>query len=56
MADAYATLANGGSHVPPTIIDKVVFPDGSSRDFGNPGTTAVFTSGEAYAATRCSRR
>ena len=25
MADAYATLANGGSHVPATIIDKVVY-------------------------------
>ena len=36
MADAYATLANGGNHVPATIIDKVVFPDGSSHNFGDP--------------------
>jgi penicillin-binding protein 1A len=51
MADAYATLASGGSHVPVTIIDKVVFPDGSSDDFGDPKHTTVFTDGEAYAAT-----
>ena len=42
MADAYATLANGGNHVPATIINKVVFPDGSSRDFGNPKPDPVF--------------
>ncbi len=29
MADAYATIANGGIHVAPTAITKVVFPDGS---------------------------
>ena len=31
MADAYATLANGGVHIPPTAITKVVFPDGNRR-------------------------
>ncbi|HEX8974928.1 MAG TPA: transglycosylase domain-containing protein [Solirubrobacteraceae bacterium] len=51
MADAYATLANGGSHIPPTIIGKVVFPDGSVRNFGDPPHKQVFTDGEAYAAT-----
>ena len=51
MADAYATLANGGSHVAPTIVNKVVFPDGSVRNFGNPPHKPVFTDGEAYAAT-----
>jgi penicillin-binding protein 1A len=51
MADAYSTLANGGSHVPLTIINKIVFPDGSSRNFGDPAHTRVFTDGEAYAAT-----
>jgi penicillin-binding protein 1A len=51
MADAYATLANGGTHVPATIIDKVVFPDGSSRDFGNPKPTRVFPYDEAYEGT-----
>jgi penicillin-binding protein 1A len=51
MADAYATLANGGSHVPATIINKVVFPDGSSDDFGNPKPTTVFPYDEAYEGT-----
>ncbi len=51
MADAYATLANGGSHVPATIINRIVFPDGSVRNFGNPAHKTVFTDGEAYAAT-----
>jgi penicillin-binding protein 1A len=52
MADAYATLANGGVHYPPTILDHVVFPDGSVRDFGHPHGTRVFTDGETYAATQ----
>ena len=52
MADAYATLANGGSHVPTTIINKVVFPDGSYRNLGDPPHTQVFTDGEAYEATQ----
>jgi penicillin-binding protein 1A len=51
MADAYATLANAGSHVPTTIIDKIVYPDGSVRDLGDPPHTTVFTDGEAYEAT-----
>jgi penicillin-binding protein 1A len=52
MADAYATLANGGSHVPPTIIDHVVFPNGRVVDLGNPPHNRVFTDGEAYAGTQ----
>jgi penicillin-binding protein 1A len=52
MADANATLANGGSHVPPTIIDKVQFPDGSSLDLGNPQHTHVYSAGETYAETQ----
>jgi penicillin-binding protein 1A len=51
MADAYATLANGGTHVPATIINKVVFPDDSSRDFGNPDPDRVFPYDEAYEGT-----
>jgi penicillin-binding protein 1A len=51
MADAYATLANGGVHIPTTIIGKVVFPDGSVRDFGNPTQTRVFPYNEAYEGT-----
>jgi penicillin-binding protein 1A len=51
MADAYATLANNGVHVPTTIIDKIVYPDGSVRNLGDPPHTTVFTDGEADAAT-----
>ncbi len=51
MADAYATLANGGTHIPATIIGKVRFPDGSYRNFGDPRHTRVFTDGETAAAT-----
>ncbi|MGA2926481.1 MAG: transglycosylase domain-containing protein [Solirubrobacteraceae bacterium] len=51
MADAYATLANGGTHIAPTIIDHVVFPNGSvDTSIGNPPKTQVFSYGEAYAA------
>src|SRR5579884_3516913 len=52
MADAYATLADGGVHHPTTILDHVVFPDGSVADFGNPPGNRVFSDGEAYAATQ----
>ena len=52
MADAYATLANGGVHIPPTILNRVVFPDGSSATPGDPRHTRVFSDGEAYAATK----
>jgi penicillin-binding protein 1A len=52
MADADATLANGGSHVAPTIIDHVVFPDGSTLNLGNPQHKSVFSAGETYKATQ----
>ncbi|HTU87389.1 MAG TPA: transglycosylase domain-containing protein, partial [Solirubrobacteraceae bacterium] len=52
MADAYATLANGGSHVPPTVISRVVFPDGKVDNLGNPSHTRVFSDGEAYEGTQ----
>jgi penicillin-binding protein 1A len=52
MADAYATLANGGSHVPPTILSKVVFPDGKVVNLGDPPRNQVFTDGEAYEGTK----
>jgi penicillin-binding protein 1A len=51
MADAYGTLASGGTHVPATIIGKVDFPDGSSRNFGNQPHTTVFPYNEAYEGT-----
>jgi penicillin-binding protein 1A len=52
MSDAYATLANGGSHVPATIISKVVLPSGKVVNLGNPKHTQVFTQGQAYAGTQ----
>jgi penicillin-binding protein 1A len=52
MADAYATLADGGVHHAPTILSRVVFPDGSSVNLGDPKPQRVFTDGEAYAATK----
>lgn len=52
MADAYATLANGGDHVPPTIISKVVLPSGRVINLGDPAKTQVFSQGEAYAGTQ----
>jgi penicillin-binding protein 1A len=51
MADAYATVANGGVHVPPTAVTKVQFPDGSVVNMGDPPHKRVFTDGEAAAAT-----
>jgi penicillin-binding protein 1A len=51
MADAYATVANGGVHIAPTAIAKVTFPDGSVTNMGDPTRKRVFTDGEAYAAT-----
>jgi penicillin-binding protein 1A len=52
MSDAYATLANGGLHITPTIISKVVFPDGSVVNLDKPAATRVFSDGEAYAGTK----
>jgi penicillin-binding protein 1A len=52
MADAYGTLANGGTHIPATIINKVVFPDHSVADFGNPKRARVFPYDEAYEGTQ----
>jgi len=52
MADAYATIANGGWHVPPTAITKVVLPGGRVVDLGDPARRQVFSEGEAYAATQ----
>ncbi|MBV9819247.1 MAG: transglycosylase domain-containing protein, partial [Solirubrobacterales bacterium] len=55
MADAYSTLANGGTHVPATIIDRVAFASGAVKYFGNPPGTSVFSPGEAYAGTKVLR-
>jgi penicillin-binding protein 1A len=50
MADAYATLASGGVHHPPTAISEVVFPDGSHVDLGDQPGKRVFPYGQVYAA------
>ena len=52
MADAYATLANGGVHHDPTAISKVVFPDGRVDEAGSDNGKRVLTEGEAYEVTR----
>jgi penicillin-binding protein 1A len=52
MADAYATLANGGVHVPATILNKVVFPNGKVVNVGGQQGNRVFTDGEAYEGTQ----
>lgn len=50
MADAYATIANGGWHVPATILDHLVFPDGKTVSYGSLPRIKVFTDGETAAA------
>ena len=52
MADAYATLANGGIHHDPTAISKVEFPDGKVDDFEKDAGERVLTPGQAYEVTR----
>ena len=41
MAAAYATFANGGIYHKPMYVNKVVFSDGSSKEFSDPGTRAM---------------
>ncbi len=50
MSDAYATLANGGSHIAPTIINKVVFQNGKVENLDVPKPKRVFPDGQTYAA------
>jgi penicillin-binding protein 1A len=52
MADAYATLANGGIHHDATAVSKVEFPDGKVDDFEKDKGERVLTPGEAYEVTR----
>ena len=48
MADAYATLSNGGVHHDPTAIDRVVFPDGHVDKPEDPEGDRVISDGVAY--------
>ncbi|MGH2842061.1 MAG: transglycosylase domain-containing protein, partial [Solirubrobacteraceae bacterium] len=52
MADAYVTMADGGNHIPPTIVSKVVLPSGQVLNLGDPAKARVFSPGQAYAATQ----
>ncbi len=51
MADAYATLSDGGLHRSPHAIARIVFPGGRTITPARPGHR-VFSDGEAYAATK----
>jgi penicillin-binding protein 1A len=52
MADAYATLANGGIHHDPTAISRVKFPNGKVDEGGTDSGERVLTEGEAYEVTQ----
>lgn len=41
MAAAYAAFANGGIYHKPMYINKIVFSDGSSKEYSDPGTRAM---------------
>ncbi|CAG6087006.1 penicillin-binding protein 1A [Streptococcus pneumoniae] len=41
LAAAYAAFANGGTYYKPMYIHKVVFSDGSEKEFSNVGTRAM---------------
>ena len=41
MAAAYAAFANGGIYHKPMYINKIVFSDGSSKEFSDSGTRAM---------------
>jgi penicillin-binding protein 1A len=52
MADAYATLANGGIHHEPTAIGRVEFPSGKVDEPTPDSGDRVLTEGEAYDVTK----
>ena len=52
MADAYATLANGGIHHDPTAIGRVEFPDGKVDEPDPDSGDRVLTEGQAYEVTK----
>ena len=41
MAAAYAAFANGGIYHTPMYINKIIFSDGSSKEFSDSGTRAM---------------
>jgi penicillin-binding protein 1A len=52
MADAYATLANGGIHHDPTAVSRVEFPNGKVDNFEKDNGERVLTEGQAWEVTR----
>ena len=52
MADAYATLANGGIHHDPTAISRVEFPNGKVDETDPDSGDRVLTEGQAYEVTK----
>ncbi len=52
MASAYATLANQGEHISPTIILKVKDTQGNVMWEANPKRTQAISAGVAYEVTR----
>ncbi len=52
MADAYATIANGGDRVTPRFITKVVAPDGQVLLNNPPHLQAVISPAIAYVMTK----
>jgi penicillin-binding protein 1A len=52
MADAYATISDGGWRDQPIAVTKVVFPDGHTEDLGTAKRTKVFSDGVTSEATK----
>ncbi|MGN6274984.1 MAG: transglycosylase domain-containing protein [Solirubrobacterales bacterium] len=52
MADAYATLANGGIHHDPTAISRVEFPNGKVDNLLSEKGERVLTPGQAAEVTK----
>jgi penicillin-binding protein 1A len=52
MADAYATLANGGIHHDPTAISRVEFPSGKVDEADSGAGERVLTEGQAWEVTK----
>jgi penicillin-binding protein 1A len=51
MSNAYATLASGGIHYPPTAISRVVFPNGQEDVPEDSDERRAFSDGVAYEVT-----
>jgi len=52
MANAYATIANGGWHNTPKAITKVEFPGGDVDDLAKPKRKKVFDAAAMYEVTK----